>query len=299
MRSAGREKASKAAAKTGTVQTSDAPNATSFRQPREDGPDVSVVMFASNNERHIRKCIRSILSQRGSFSYEVIVLDGDSSDHTMNIVHEEFGADHEMAFRIEPGQPVVCSARLLTRLFSSVRGRYVAFISGNDEWVRATKIQDQLDFLERRRECFGSFTNYFTRHVSTARFHARTVQDDDHSLVGATQLIRNNLIWPLSAAMFRCDYLRELTFQAVPIEHLAWLLSLQLCPQGLLGIQHQVMTLVNDDASRTEAAQGEINRSAALAHLRDYDELTRGAFKEDFQALAVALRNEIAHGAAW
>jgi hypothetical protein len=33
--------------------------------------------------------------------------------------------------------------------------------------------------------------------------------------------------------------------------------------------------------------------------LRDYDELTKGVFSDEFKALAVALRKEIASGAAW
>jgi hypothetical protein len=299
VRSAGKVISDTTASKAEVVQTNDTLNAPGCQQPREEGPDVSVVVFAHNNERHIRRCIESVLAQRGRFSYEVVVLDGDSSDFTLDIVREVFAAEEDLAFHVHPSQPLICSAGLLARLFSSVRGRYVAFINGNDEWVRPTKIQDQLDFLGRRRECFGSVTNYLTRRTASAHFFPRIVQDDAYSFADATQLIRNNLMWSPSSAMFRREYLRDLTFCATPVEHLAWVLSLQLSPQGLLGVQHQIMTLVNDDASRTEAAQREIDRSALLAQLRDYDELTKGIFNEDFRALAVALRNEIAGGAAW
>jgi hypothetical protein len=99
--------------------------------------------------------------------------------------------------------------------------------------------------------------------------------------------------------MFRRDYLRDLTCCATPIDHLAWVLSLQLSSQGVLGIQHEIMALVNEDGARAEAAQGEVSRSALLARLRDYDELTKGVFSDEFKALAVALRKEIASGAAW
>ena len=299
MRRADKLLADSASTEAAGVQSTKAHGAPASNKSRDEGPDVSVVVFASNNERHIRKCIRSVLSQRGRFTYEVVVLDGDSSDFTLDIIEEEIAADQDLAILVDQGQPLVCSAGLLTRLFSRVHGRYVAFISGSDEWVRSTKIQEQLDFLERRRECFGSVTNYLTRHEATAHFFSRTEQDSDSSFADATQLIRSKLMWSPSSAMFRRDYLRDLTFCATPIDHLAWVLSLQLSSQGLLGIQHEIMALVNEHGASAEAARGEINRSALLARLRDYDELTKGVFSDEFKALAVALRTEIASGAAW
>ncbi len=299
MRSADKVFVDPAAREAGVVHSTKAHGAPACHKSRDEGPDVSVVVFASDNERHIRKCIRSVLSQRGRFTYEVVVLDGDSGDFTLDIIEEEIAADQDLAIRVDQGQPLVCSAGLLMRLFSCVQGRYVAFISGNDEWVRSTKIQEQLDFLDRRRECFGSVTNYLTRHEATARFYSRTEQDSDFSFADATQLIRSKLMWSPSSAMFRRDYLRDLTCCATPIDHLAWVLSLQLSSQGVLGIQHEIMALVNEDGARAEAAQGEVSRSALLARLRDYDELTKGVFSDEFKALAVALRKEIASGAAW
>jgi hypothetical protein len=263
------------------------------------GPDISIVVLANNCERYVRKCLRSILAQRGEFTFEVIVQDCGSTDFTMDIIVEELGRQPDLTYRIEPTQVGIHSLSSLERLFSSLRGRFVAFIYGDDEWVRPTKIQDQIDFLERHRECFGSVANYLVRHTATARFYARTVQDDTHSFAGPSLLIRNNLVWSPSSAIFRCEYLRDLKLCAAPLDHLAWVISLQLCSQGILGIQHQVMTLVNALGDRHEAAQREVDRSILLARLRDYDRLTNGAFKEDFQALAGALRSEIARGEDW
>lgn len=285
--------------RAGAIPRNELAGAKHAGEASEIGPDISIVVFANNCERHVRKCIKSVLAQRGEFSYEVIVLECDSTDFAMDIIAEELGREEDLTYRIQRGQAGTHSSNSLAKLFSSLRGRYAAFIYGDDEWVRATKLQDQLDFLERHRECFGSVANYLTRHTATAHFHARTVQDDEHSFAGPTVLIRNNLVWSPSSAMFRSEHLRDLKPFAAPFEHLAWVISLQLCSQGLLGIQHQIMTLVNDFGDLHEAAQREINRSTLLARLRDYDRLTKGAFTEDFQALAGALRNEIARGADW
>ncbi len=283
----------------GVIPRNELGGAKSAGQTSEDGPDISIVVFANNCERYIRKCIKSILAQRGEFTYEVIILDCDSTDFAMDIIAEELGREEDLTYRIEPGQAGIDSSSRLAELFSTLRGRYAAFICGDDEWVRATKLQDQMDFLERHRECFGSVANYLTRHTATAHFHARTMQDDEHSFAGPTALIRNNLVWSPSSAMFRCEYLRDLKLCATPFEHLAWVISVQLCSQGLLGIQHQVMTLVNDFGDIHEAAKREIGRATLLARLRDYDKLTKGTFTEDFKALAGALRNEIARGEDW
>ena len=47
--------------------------------------EISVVIPAYNEEKHIQKCIESIQNQDGSISYEIIVADNNSQDNTVKI----------------------------------------------------------------------------------------------------------------------------------------------------------------------------------------------------------------------
>lgn len=53
---------------------------------RNRKPDVSIVIPAFNEEKHIRACLDSILKQKTSYSFEVIVCDNNSTDKTASLV---------------------------------------------------------------------------------------------------------------------------------------------------------------------------------------------------------------------
>lgn len=51
-----------------------------------DFPEISVVVSNFNNARYLERCIRSILSQKSSPSYEVIVVDDASTDDSLTVL---------------------------------------------------------------------------------------------------------------------------------------------------------------------------------------------------------------------
>ncbi len=53
---------------------------------RNTKPDVSIVIPAFNEEQHIKACLNSILKQKTSYSFEIIVCDNNSTDKTAAIV---------------------------------------------------------------------------------------------------------------------------------------------------------------------------------------------------------------------
>ena len=47
---------------------------------------VSVICLAYNHEKYIRECLDSILNQKTTFRYEVVIHDDASTDNTANII---------------------------------------------------------------------------------------------------------------------------------------------------------------------------------------------------------------------
>lgn len=52
--------------------------------------DVAILIVTYNSERHIEACLNSVFQQRGEIKQEVIVVDNASTDHTVELVQNNF-----------------------------------------------------------------------------------------------------------------------------------------------------------------------------------------------------------------
>jgi GT2 family glycosyltransferase len=52
--------------------------------------DVAIVIVTYNSEAHIRECLKSVLEQRKNVSQQVIVVDNESRDGTVELIRNEF-----------------------------------------------------------------------------------------------------------------------------------------------------------------------------------------------------------------
>jgi glycosyltransferase involved in cell wall biosynthesis len=110
-------------------------------------PVVSVVMPTYNHQCYLGEAIQGVLNQQTVFPFELIIGDDCSSDGT-----------REIALRYQRQRPDI--VRVLTsesrmgmhendrRIFSAVRGRYMAFCEGDDYWHRTDKLSRQIEILE-------------------------------------------------------------------------------------------------------------------------------------------------------
>jgi len=68
-----------------------------------EGPLVSILIPARNEERNIERCLNSLRNQIYK-NYEILVLNDNSTDHTLNILHEI--ADRDNRVRVFNGKPL-------------------------------------------------------------------------------------------------------------------------------------------------------------------------------------------------
>jgi glycosyltransferase involved in cell wall biosynthesis len=108
---------------------------------------VTVVMETYNHERLIRQAIESVLAQRVSFPYELLIAEDCSTDATRQIVCE-YAAKHPGLIRLllQP-RNLGASANFAAALYAC-RGQYIAFLEGDDYWTAEDKLQRQIDFLD-------------------------------------------------------------------------------------------------------------------------------------------------------
>lgn len=134
-------------------------------QPFEWTPEVSVVITTYNHADFIEKCITTVLSQQTNFLFEVIICDDASTDNTTSIV-ERFAQRFSNIIRLYKGARAnnIAVAGQATGRYNALvgislaKGRYIAWMDGDDFWHDPTKLQRQYDFLEANSQCSMCFT---------------------------------------------------------------------------------------------------------------------------------------------
>lgn len=118
---------------------------------------LAVVSVATYNQASmIRQCLDSIISQKTTFPYLVVVHDDASTDGTTEIVRE-YEATHphliQAIYETENQYSKLPNA-LYTFIEQTTKGRatYVALCEGDDYWTAPDKLQLQIDFLESHPE---------------------------------------------------------------------------------------------------------------------------------------------------
>ena len=117
-----------------------------------DGMMVSVVFITYNHEKYVRKALLSVLQQETDFSFEVIVGEDCSTDNTRLIlqeIKEQYPDQVKLLFREKNlGRPTLN----VYQTSMECKGKYVAYLEGDDYWTDPKKLQKQVDFLETHPE---------------------------------------------------------------------------------------------------------------------------------------------------
>lgn len=112
---------------------------------------VSVVCTTYNHEKYITDALEGVLKQNVAFPIEIIVHDDASTDGTADIVREYSTKYPNLIVPIlqEVNQHSRGVKVLSEVAFPHAKGKYIAFLEGDDCWIDRNKLQLQYDFLEK------------------------------------------------------------------------------------------------------------------------------------------------------
>jgi len=102
-------------------------------------PEISVVVVKWNRREYLRACLDSLATQRG-VNFEVIVVDNGSSDGSVEMAREQFGAE----VIANPANLGFCAAN--NQAFAVARGQFIALLNNDAE--------AEPDFLAGLRKAF-------------------------------------------------------------------------------------------------------------------------------------------------
>lgn len=122
---------------------------------------VTVCLITYAHEDYIEQAINSILEQKTSFDYELLIADDCSPDATYEIIQRIIN-NHPQGFRIRyvKHDKNIGMTPNFKYVLSQSKGKYTAICEGDDYWTDPLKLQKQVDYLEAHPEVVFSFTRF-------------------------------------------------------------------------------------------------------------------------------------------
>lgn len=116
-----------------------------------EGVKVSVRVLTYNQENWIRQTLDSILAQRTTYSFEIVIGEDCGTDGTRKIC-EEYAAKYENVFLVPQDHNLGLIGNW-AKVNHYVSGKYIMGCAGDDYWHNPNKMQLQVDFMEAHPEC--------------------------------------------------------------------------------------------------------------------------------------------------
>jgi glycosyltransferase involved in cell wall biosynthesis len=110
-------------------------------------PPVSILLLTYNQEKYISQAIISVLNQNVNFEYEILIGEDCSTDKTREIV-EGFAKNNPEKIKLFLSKDNIGPLRNEKQLIEQSKGKYLAFLEGDDYWTDVLKLQKQYDFME-------------------------------------------------------------------------------------------------------------------------------------------------------
>jgi len=187
-----------------------------FQNLNKPKPMVSVFMITYNHENYIAQAIKSVLLQKTSFDYDIIIGEDCSTDNTRNVVLEYAEKNPDKFKLLLNKQNIGPVANQLATL-QACTGKYVALCEGDDYWTDPYKLQKQVDFLEANPEYGLVHTNYSMLLEENNEITSKRLDNNDNLYhdISFSQLLLGNLIGTLTVCFkknilkkFSLDYTR-------------------------------------------------------------------------------------------
>jgi glycosyltransferase involved in cell wall biosynthesis len=113
--------------------------------------DVSIVMLTYNQETFVEKALQSIYDQDCNLNLELIIHNDCSTDQTAKLI-EQFllkNSSRITVVYVEPEANRFSTGMIfISDLLELCKGKYIAFLEGDDYWTDKNKLQKQFDLLE-------------------------------------------------------------------------------------------------------------------------------------------------------
>lgn len=170
-------------------------------------PQVSIIVITYNQEHCLPKSLDSLLNQKCSFEYEIIVADDCSKDATRQVI-AKYAEENPCVKPVYNEKNLGLVGNYINAI-SFCKGKYIAMCDGDDLWNDKNKLQKQVDVMESDSSVGLVYTDVIINAVVAGQKYTRRCQDPQPNLF--TQLLLGNFI-TISTVCFRRELLQYVDF---------------------------------------------------------------------------------------
>ena len=106
--------------------------------------DISIIVCNYNNDKYLRQCIDSLLSQSFKGRYEIIVIDDCSTDSSCKILHDQYNHDPKLRIHVLSENVGLSVARNYG--IDLALGKYICFVD-SDDYVESNYLRMLFDSI--------------------------------------------------------------------------------------------------------------------------------------------------------
>lgn len=110
---------------------------------------ISIILPVYNGGKYISKAIESVLAQT-FLDWELIIIDDGSTDNTKEVVGDFCEKDSRIKYIKNPQNLGI--QKTLNNGLVLAQGKYIARIDADDVWIDTTKLEKQVEFLEKNTD---------------------------------------------------------------------------------------------------------------------------------------------------
>lgn len=166
---------------------------------------LSVCIRTYNQEHFIKQALESVLMQRTSFPFEIIISDDCSTDETRSIL-----IDYESRFpdriRLFLNNSNGGGPRNLRRVIEESDAKYITCLDGDDYYIDRYKLQKQVEFLEDNENYVACFHNVMNVYENSSK-RSLFLPLDFPDVATAYDVISKPWFLPIHSVMMRREFI--------------------------------------------------------------------------------------------
>lgn len=122
----------------------------------QEKPLVDVWMITYNHEKYIAQAIESVMMQKTSFPYRLVIGEDCSTDSTRKIC-KEYSKKYPEKIHLILHEKNTGGQRNSYIVHKHCTAEYVAMLEGDDYWTDPLKLQKQVDYMKSNPDCAACF----------------------------------------------------------------------------------------------------------------------------------------------
>lgn len=169
---------------------------------------VSIVCCTLNHSNFIKRAIDGFLNQKTEFAYEILIYDLGSKDGTKKILmdYQRKYPDIIRIFLENRGKDSKVKGFFSIVRSLHVKGKYIAFSEGCDEWIYDQKIQKQYEKMEKNLNVSLSVHNEI-KYSSQMNTTKKSIQNIETGIIDIEKFFIQDI--PISSFFFRSEDMLE------------------------------------------------------------------------------------------